>query len=156
MVIQRWQSVLLLIAAVMMACFAFMSLGQVQTADFTFNFTSLGFCYEGEATDGAPTGWLMHTWYFFIVSILTIVIPLIAIFLYRNLALQMRVCLFEILFIIADMAICGVVGYNSIEGGTISWSAAICAPVIALIAVIMAWNRIKSDRDRLRAVDRIR
>lgn len=155
MVIQRWQSVLLFIAAVMMACFAFMSLGQVHTADFALNFTSLGFCYE-EAVGGASSGWFFHTWYLFIVSILTIVIPLIAIFLYRNLALQMRVCLFEILFIVADMVVCGVTGYNLIDGGSVVWSFTVCAPVVALVAVIMARCLIKRDRERLRAVDRIR
>ena len=156
MVIQRWQSVLLLIAAVMMACFAFLSLGQVQTQDFTFNFTSLGFKYAGKAVDGAPTGWFFQTWYFFIVSVLATIMPVIAIFLYKNLVLQMRVCLFEVLFIVADMTVCGVLGYSAIESSSIIWSSAICTPVIALIAVIMAWNRIKSDRDRIRAIDRIR
>ena len=40
MVIQRWQSVLLLIAAVVMGCFTFMSLGQVQLPDYTCNLTA--------------------------------------------------------------------------------------------------------------------
>jgi hypothetical protein len=43
MVIQRWQSVLLLVAAVAMATFSFLSLGQIQLSDYTLNFTTLGF-----------------------------------------------------------------------------------------------------------------
>ena len=60
MVIQRWQSVLLLIAAVVMGCFTFMSLGQVQLPDYTCNFTTLGFDIEGIATDGGPTDILLQ------------------------------------------------------------------------------------------------
>ncbi len=68
MVIQRWQSVLLLIAVIVMAAFTFMSLGQIQLPEYTLNFTTLGFYIEGEATNGAATGYVANTWLFFIVS----------------------------------------------------------------------------------------
>ena len=47
MVIQRWQSLLLLAAAVAMACFAFCTIGQISTADYSLALSSLGFSYEG-------------------------------------------------------------------------------------------------------------
>lgn len=47
MVIQRWQSVFLLIVTAMMACFTFFSLGQVQMPDFSLEFTTMGFSIEG-------------------------------------------------------------------------------------------------------------
>ena len=80
MVIQRWQSVLLLVAAVVMGCFTFCSLGQVQTTDFTYNFTSLGFSQEGIATGGVDVNY--HTWYFFVLSLTTVSLLLIDIFLF--------------------------------------------------------------------------
>jgi hypothetical protein len=140
----------------MMACFTFMSLGQVQTTDFSFNFTSLGFTYEGEATDGAPSGTFLHTWYFFTLSLFTAVILLIDIFLYGNLPLQKRVCLIGVLFIIASAACGGVLGYCAVEGGQIGWSSVALAPVLALCATLLAYNRMQSDHKKLKAVDRIR
>lgn len=156
MVIQRWQSVLLLVAAVIMACFTFMSLGQVQMQDFTLNFTTLGFSIEGESVNGAESGYYMMTWAFFIVSIMSAVLPLINIFLFNNLPLQKRICLIEILFLVAASAIGVGYGYYGIEGAAVSWSTLVCAPLIALIADIMAYNRIRSDHRKLLSVDRFR
>lgn len=156
MVIQRWQNLLLLVAAALMACFTFCSLGQVQTTDFTFNFTSLGFTYEGEPTDGAPTGYLLHTWYFFIISLMTIIIPLVGIMKFRNLKLQRKLCAFSVLFIIVASVVGGTLGYTAIAGAYVSWSSLALAPVLALMAVIMAYSRIRSDERKLRSADRIR
>lgn len=156
MVIQRWQSLLLLIAGVMMACFTFCSLGQVQTTDFTFNFTSLGFTYEGEATEGAPTGTFLSTWYFFTLSVTTVIILILDIFLYKNLDLQKKICLVSVLLIIASTATGACIGYNAIENGEIGWSSVACAPFIALIATLLAYSCMQSDHRKLKAVDRIR
>ena len=156
MVIQRWQSLLLLVAAVMMALFSFCSLGQVATTDFTFNFNSMGFSYVGEATDGAPTGEFETTWYFFTLSITSAILLLIDIFLFGNLPLQKKVAWIAILFIIACSAICVTLGYNAIAGGSIQWSSIIICPVLALISTLFALYRIQSDHNKLRSADRIR
>ena len=155
MVIQRWQSLLLLVAAVMMGCFTFCSLGQIQTTDFTYNFTSLGFFQEGIPTDG-EVATETHTWYFFVLSLTTTVILLIDIFLFKNLPLQKKVCLISVLFIIASAATAGCLGYTSVHGGEIGWSSVALSPVIALFAAIIAYSCMRRDHNRLKAVDRIR
>lgn len=156
MVIQRWQTIFLLITAIMMACFTFMSLGQVQLTDYSLNFTTLGFTYEGIPTDGAISGYYLHTWGFFIVSLMSVILPLINIFLFKNLKLQKNVCLIEIFFLLALLAIGVVYGYYHFETTTVSWSSIIIAPLIAFVADLMAYNRICSDQRLLRAADRIR
>lgn len=156
MVIQRWQSVFLLITAVMMACFTFMSIGQVQLTDYSLNFTTLGFTYEGEATGGAPSGYYLHTWAFFIVSLLSMILPLINIFMFKNMKLQKNICLIEIFFLLALLAIGVAYGYYHFATAEVSWSSIIIAPLIAFIADIMAYNRICSDQRLLRAADRLR
>lgn len=156
MVIQRWQSLLLLVAAVMMFCFTFCSLGQVTTTDYTFNFTSLGFTYEGESTDGAPSGMFLSTWYFFALSLTSAVLLLIDIFLFGNLPLQKKVAWMAILFIIAASAVAASLGYTAIEGGSVGWSTVALCPLLALIATLLALGRIQSDHNKLRSVDRIR
>lgn len=156
MVIQRWQSVLLLIAAVVMGCFTFMSLGQVQLPDYTCNFTTLGFDIEGIATDGGPTGFVAHTWIFFAVSMLSFIMPFIAIFCFRNMRLQKLLCLIEILFLVAVICIGAVYGYYSFPQAAVSWSSLIIAPFLAIVADVMAYNRICADGRKLRAADRLR
>lgn len=156
MVIQRWQSVLLFIAVVVMAAFTFVSLGQVQLPDYSLNLTTLGFYIEGEPTGGAMSGFYMHTWPFFIVSLMTVLLPLITIFLFKNLPLQKTLCLIEVLFLMAVCVIgCGY-GYYAIPDASVSWSSMIVAPLIAFIAVAMAYGRINSDQKKLRSAYRFR
>lgn len=156
MVIQRWQSVFLFITAVMMACFTFMQLGQVQLENYSLNFTTLGFTYEGIATDGAPTGYYMHTWGFFIVSLLTILLPLINIFLFKNLNLQKNVCIIEVFLMLAILAMGVVYGYYTFDTNYVSWSSVIIAPLLALICNFIAYFMISADQKLLKAADRLR
>lgn len=156
MVIQRWQSVLLLVAAVVMAVFSFASLGQIQTEDFSFNLTTLGLTYEGEATDGAPTGFAVNTWWFFAISLVSALLPLIAIFCFKNGKLQKRLCLIEVLFLVAVIACGAVLGYNVVPGSAPSWSTVIICPFLALIADVMAYQRICADWRLLRDSERLR
>lgn len=154
MVIQRWQSVLLLIAVVLMGCFTFLSLGQVQTTDFSFNFTTCGLYPEGEST--GMTAEPITTWYFFAVSLLSTIIPLIAIFTFKNMRLQKRLCMLTLLFLVCVIAIGALLAYQSIDNSSIQWSSLVCAPFISMIAICMAYNRINRDYRLLRDSERIR
>ena len=155
MVIQRWQSVLLLISAALMACFTFIPFGVITTEDYTFNLSGLGFYQAGTPTDGAAPI-VIHTWYFFMLSITTIVLLLLDIFLYKNLRLQMRVCMVALLFIVADMCVGGLLGFCGIDGGQIWWKTVILCPFIAIFSTIFANYRMKADYALLRASDRLR
>ena len=156
MVIQRWQSVMLLITVALMACFTFFSLGQLQTPDYSLNFNTIGFSVEGTSTGDSASGYLVHTWFLFIVSLMSFIIPFITIFLYKNLPLQKRMCLIEILFILSAICIAGWEGYRGIEGYYCAWSSLALAPFLALILMIMAWTLINKDHKLLKSVDRIR
>lgn len=155
MVIQRWQSLLLLVAAAVMGCFTFCSLGQVQTTDYTYNFQSLGFFQEGITTDGGVVE-NYSTWYFFALSLASTLLLLIDIFLFKNLSLQKKLCIVAILFVIASAVTGGCLGYTAISGGSIGWSSVALCPLIAVIAAIMAYGGMTKDQNRLRAVDRVR
>ena len=157
MVIQRWQSVLLFIAAAVMACFTFIPFGIISTEDVTYNLTGLGFYPQGIATDANPPE-VIHTWYFFMLSLTTIVLLLIDIFLYRNIRLQQRVCMVAILFIIADGCVGGLLGFVSFRdvGFDLWWKTTALCPFIALFSAIFAWYRMAQDYSLLRAADRLR
>ena len=157
MVIQRWQSVMLLIAGVMMGIFSFCSLGQIQAEAYTFDITALGISREGIATSpDEATG--ISTLILFIVSILGCILPLIDIFCFKNLNLQKKVALISGLFAAASGIIVAFTasGFASEFQANVGWSTFICAPLIALIADIMAYRLIVSDQKKLRAADRLR
>lgn len=156
MVIQRWQSVMLLITVALMACFTFLSLGQIQTPDYSLNFTTLGFSIEGEPDPGTAGGMQIHTWFLFIVSLMSMIIPLINIFLYRNLPLQKRLCLIEILFLLSTICIAGWEGYRGVSGFECQWSSLAMAPFLALILMIFSWGLINRDHKLIKSADRIR
>lgn len=155
MVIQRWQSVLLFIAAALMACFTFIPFGAVTTEDYTLNLSGMGFYEEGFPTDGSEPI-VVHTWYFFMLSITSIVLLLLDIFLYKNLRMQQRVCMVCILFIVAEACVAGLLGFSAIEGGHIWWRTTILCPFIALFCAIFAYYRMAQDYALLRSAERLR
>lgn len=157
MVIQRWQSVMLLIAAIMMACFSFSDLAQLQLPLETLNFNSLGFSVEGTPDDGATGGYALYTWPLFVMSVMAIIIPVIAIFSFKRPGLQRSLCVFEMIFIVCIALLIVWFGYYVYEDATVhSWKAVICAPVIAFISTAWARRMIGKDIALIKAADRIR
>ena len=157
MVIQRWQTVMLLIAGVMMGIFSFCSLGQIQTEAYTFNVSALGICREGIAS--APdeaTG--ISTIFLFIVSLLGGLLPVIDIFCFKNMRLQKNVAMISALFTVAAGVIAAVTasGFAADFSAKVGWSTFICAPLVALIGDILAYRLISGDQKKLRAADRLR
>lgn len=157
MVIQRWQTVLLFVAAAVMACFTFIPIGAITTEDYTFNLTGLGFYQEGVPTDGDEPI-VIHTWYFFMLSITTIVLLLLDIFLFKNIRLQQRVCMVTLLFIVADTCVGGLLGFWAFreDGGHIFWRTTALCPFIAIFCTVFAYYRMAQDWSLLRAADRLR
>lgn len=157
MVIQRWQSVMLLIAAVMMGIFSFVSLGQIQLHDYSFNITSLGILREGIASLPAePVG--VHTYEAFAVSILASVMSLIAIFCYKSKKLHKNTVKIAMLFTVVSvlLLVFDVYDFSAECGGDVQWNSMIICPMLAFIAEIIAFRMIGSDWKKLEAADRLR
>lgn len=154
MVIQRWQTVFLVIAFGCMLAFTLCSLGQWQLPDFTYDFHTWCISPEGKSTDGAvpPTIW---TIYLACVSGLSALLPLIDIFMYRNLPQQKRVCAVSLLLTVATAFTAALLGYTAFEGAVVSWSSLAFAPFIAMAALILAWRGIGADHMKLRNADRL-
>lgn len=157
MVIQRWQSLLLLIAGVVMALFTFCSIGQFQLADYTCNFTTMGISIEGHQTANINTE-VADTLYIFIISLVTVVLSLLAILLYKNTKLQKLLCAINSLVIVVVEANVLMLAYgkaDQLPNFQPNWTIFI-APYVALVAIICAWRCIKNDEKKLRSYDRIR
>ncbi|MDE6803908.1 MAG: DUF4293 domain-containing protein, partial [Muribaculaceae bacterium] len=81
---------------------------------------------------------------------------LISIFLFKNLSLQIKMCMVSILLLLGTAAYCGVSGYTAVPEAAVSWSSVIIGAAVALCAELMAIKYIRRDANLLRAVDRIR
>lgn len=153
MVIQRWQSVLLLIAFIMMCLFSGMPLARIQGSAQTVEIYSFGI-------QDIPQGVnVMNTYYVAVVAGLATLLSALAIFMYKNTKLQKRVCLICILLTIA--AVCSdylVVNSFELPGATAVdfYLIFFLAPALSLLSLIGAWRCIRADERKLADADRLR
>lgn len=135
MVIQRWQSVLLLISAI------FVALAGILPYAVTAN---------GVDVCAVQTPVLLC------VDILVALLLLIDIFLYRNLRYQMKVTRLALGLIVVLEAAIAAYTCVGIEGATISIIGGIVMPVLALISSFVALRLMHRDYRLLRSADRLR
>lgn len=138
MVIQRWQSVLLLLAVIMMAVF---SLTPMAT------YTALDEPVSVYAKD-APV--------LLTVTLLVAVLLFISIFMYKNLKRQITVTLLSII-LIAVVIVTGIaIVYRVYPEAQFIFLGGITLLVLALIFALGAYRCMKSDLRKLRSYDRLR
>ena len=135
MVIQRWQSVLLLISAI------FVALAGILPYAVTAN---------GVDVCAVQTPVLLC------VDILVALLLLIDIFLYRNLRYQMKVTRLALGLIVALEAAIAAYTCAGLEGATISIIGGIVMPMLALISSFVALRLMHRDYRLLRSADRLR
>ncbi len=135
MVIQRWQSVLLLISAI------FVALAGILPYAVTAN---------GVDVCAVQTPVLLC------VDILVALLLLIDIFLYRNLRYQMKVTRLTLGLIVVLEAAIAAYTCAGLEGATISIIGGIVMPMLALISSFVALRLMHRDYRLLRSADRLR
>lgn len=149
MVLQRIQSVYLLIAVILMVVFAFFPALTFHLGDKTVLYGAL---------ETGRAGNLHINPLLFTLSILITFLAIMDIFLFKNLQRQMTVCFVDIIIIIAMLiAICVqafVVGNR--EGWTVSWEWFVLLPVFAAIFMMMAHKAMSRDKKKLLDADRLR
>ena len=150
MVIQRIQSVYLLIAVILMAVFAFFPA-------LTFNFGDREFVYG--ALEAGRVGFTHIDPLMLTLTILIAVFALIDIFLFKNLSRQMTFCFATIIIALAMIIAIAVVAFIiqsrvGINGMMPHW--AIVLPVLAIIFLMLAHKSMSRDKRALRDADRLR
>ncbi len=156
MVIQRWQSVFLLLAAILMAFYAFMPV-----AGFTFNGISYELSLLGvesllPGSDTAVEATVkpeVVSWPLFVLAILVAVLGLIAIFKFKNLKLQKTLCYSCIILVVALIAslLALVYGWNDLR-----YYFSNCMPVLVIVLFVLAIKGISKDQKTLSSYDRLR
>ena len=145
MVLQRWQSVFLLLAAIAMAVFTFMPVMGLVSDNGGVTLSALGCDQEG-----------VSSMVLLVLDCLSVILLLVTIFKYRDLKLQQRLCKVNILLLVAIIAFI-VVMWLMQRGQAIAvlkpW---IVLPFVALFFTMWASGRIKADRKLLSDSERIR
>jgi hypothetical protein len=149
MVIQRIQTVYLIIAIILMVVFAF--------------FPALSFELGGrEFVYGAlETGKVGVTHFDPLMLMLIVLISLLAlidIFLYKNLQRQMTVCFVDIIIGLAMLVAICIQAYmvGTRDGVTLAWQWYLALPVLSIIFLMLAHKSMSKDKKMLRDSDRLR
>lgn len=150
MVIQRIQSVYLLIAVILMAVFAFFPA-------LTFELGGREFVYG--ALEAGKVGATHIDPLMLMLVVLISLLAFIDIFLYKNLQRQMTVCFVDIIIGLAMLvAICIVAVYQSTQhqGLVVAPQWYLLLPVLSIVFLMMAHKAMSRDKKKLLDADRLR
>lgn len=143
MVIQRWQSVWLLVATILIAVFCFVPMAIVPDAAAAENGMSM------LMPSDMPV--------FLTVNLLAAVLLFMSIFLYKNTKRQKTLTLVSMLLIVVMIVTETLVLFNwNTEAGAVEWLGSIFLLLGALVFAALAYRGISKDQKLLRAADRLR
>ena len=148
MVLQRWQTVYLLIAVILMIVANFvpvMTIGDVAgVADVTF-----ANVLNAESSHSGMTA-------YFILADVCALLSLLTIFKYKNLKLQMQLCSVLELLYLAAVAVAVVQVVMLPADAVVKFALGAFAVPFAMICTFLARSGVKKDRDLLKSVEHFR
>lgn len=151
--IQRIQSVYLLLVALLMGATVFTPLA-------TFISTSVdGSIASNSIGIYTDQGYLSHTWGVLTFAALTTLLAFVNIFLYKKRKTQIKLCYFIFVFVLVFYGTLAVYTNVVINAQNLEFSnigIGFILPIIALIFNFLALRKIKSDEKLVRSLDRIR
>ena len=89
-------------------------------------------------------------------GILICILNLLIIFMYKNRLLQMRLCIYNILFLTGMMGVIFFIVYNVELNPSVSFRLPIVFPAIAVILHYLAFRGIRKDEMMVQALSRLR
>lgn len=134
MVIQRWQSMYLFLASIMMGIFCYLPLASQADIDFR--------PYQQPV--------------YLILNVLIAMLSLLAIFMYKNLSRQKTVVKVNAFLIAVSAIVGGIIVYMNMPHVEILWTAGPLLLFCSFLITIAAFRRINHDEKLLKAADRIR
>ncbi len=153
--IQRIQTVYLLIVAGLFIALMFLPLAVLQTN------TLYMFDVTGVSTMTQPSELIYPTWALLAIAGIIILLAFATIFMYKKRVLQMRMCVFNILLMIGFCALFGfyiwqISNAPELSGITISLRIWASFPIIAMILTYLAIRNIGADEALVRSLERLR
>ncbi len=156
--IQRVQSLYLLYSIVFMAIFAFTPYLNIVTTDATYQLSSTGMKATQVVNSTAAIVASSPQYAVAIIACLTIIMSVIAIFLFNNRVRQMLVCRINILFYIALYAVMGIYAfttYDHLQAISFKTTTYVIFPICALITNWLALSAINKDEQMVRDSERM-
>ena len=154
--IQRIQTVYLLIVAALFIALMFLPLAVVISGGATFSFELIGLISPTQPTEIA-----FSTWPLMGLAFIITLISAVSIFLYKKRILQMRVCVYNTLIIIGFCVLFGFylwqMGKSSVmQDMTFTIRIWASFPIISIILNYLAIRNIGADEALVRSLERLR
>jgi hypothetical protein len=151
--LQRIQSVYLLLVAILMTAMTFLPLAILQRDGVLYSFEVFGITSLSDTTEMNPM------WGLFVLTALIAILAVATIFLYKKRILQIRICVFNAILMIGFygfFAFLIYMMYQNIADLSINVKIALSFPLISLILDYLAIRNIGADEVLVRSVDRLR
>ena len=151
--LQRIQTVYLLIIVALMVATLFLPLAMLQAGDQFYSFDA-----TGVSTITAEPELVYPTGLFALTAVISI-LSLITIFLFKKRILQIRLCIFNAILMLGFYALFGFFVWilkDQLAGAALSVKIALSFPIIALILDYLAIRNIGADEALVRSLDRLR
>lgn len=152
--IQRIQTLYLLIVALVMTMPLFVPIAQVVVPnDASYNFFTYGVVLIGE-----QSALQAHYWALLILNIFTIGLPLVTIFLYKKRFLQLRLCIVEIILLVGSTVLMWyhIHQFQNKIDADILYKLSFIFPLICVVLTYLGMRGIFKDIKLLKSLDRIR
>jgi len=161
--IQRRQTIFMLLTAILGAVLFFMPLASFEAGGYVMKFTIFGIQNPIDTLTLSKS----YTWPLIVLTILMTIVPIFTIFKYKKRELQVKLCHLNMLLNIIFIGIVFLYYDNDIkeviaavEGDTYEFDVAyffgMALPLVNLVLEILAIRGIKKDIELLKSVDRLR
>ncbi|MFO8002570.1 MAG: DUF4293 domain-containing protein [Marinilabilia sp.] len=154
--IQRIQTLYLLIATILTGSLFFLTMAEMAGSDALYELTWRG-VYEVEP-DGAKE-LMVPGWALAILTVLTTALSLVSIFLYKKRMVQIRICALNLGLLLGLSAMIyymGRTGANEMDATDLSFNWPLVLPLVAMILVYLALRAIGKDEALVKSMNRIR
>lgn len=152
--IQRIQTIYLLLSAILSAIFIFAPFAYFET-DLHYFFDNFGIHYQ----ENSETKTLINAYPLLILSITAIVLIMTSIFLYKKRKLQIRFSSFALLLEIGSYILIAYYVYYYADANIsalVNWQISIVIPMVNTVLIYLAIRGILKDEALIRSLDRIR
>jgi hypothetical protein len=151
--IQRIQSLFLLIAFILQLLMLFLPIAEYVVGNQVVIFKASGFISESTLNKN-----MAHSTYILVLLCLLVLIPFVAIFLYKRRKSQMQLCIYYIIVLIGFQAVIFWFSWNTMHQleAVVSYKFPIIFPVVSAILSYLAFLSVRKDERLIRSIDRIR
>jgi hypothetical protein len=152
--LQRIQTVYLLVVVALTVTMLFLPLAVLQLGDQLFTFDATGVTTMAEQPE-----LIYPTWGLFALGVIISLLAFLIIFLFKNRILQIRLCVFNSILMLGFYGLFAFFYWSvkgQMESVSMSFKFALSFPLISLILNYLAIRNIGADEALVRSLDRLR